>query len=486
MDPLWGRAMSRELFRGGALRPMRPGEVMRLVEQGPLCLEHFSQITLPFDGAPALIFGWVGANSLAKTWTRLKLIGPKCWALILSTLLSAPALAVNTVQPLNGCTFYKSRLLPKFPGCAEFSAVLGRNGCRKVKGICPACITYPGDDLQMWLPDYFIEITKHAGGSIFTESADSAALRTHLAIGQKWWEASTKVPLVPSASRGSQSSSSADSFWHARILTVPYGAEANTYLPLSPSKGTGLPTCFSALSEFLPAQWNFNLADGPFAVAWAPVGAPMCLSIVGGAAAASADEAKRQVGMVAGGIGTMRNLPADTSCANPVGVQEALAKDAQPSADTLSPLSGDLSKLCMGTWGNLIPRTGWILSDDPYMSALAAAYKFQSLAGDMHLNPALKLQSDDKWQIVYPPRFASGCFHPGSPLASLPGSDGDDVVTRTKDEVELGGVRKAHTYVIAVWRRRHSCEEPGAGAWDAAYKVNVAKNKALCQTVGSF
>ncbi len=114
-------------------------------------------------------------------------------------VMEAPvALAFRTAQPLNGCTFYKNRLIPRFASCAEFSVVLHRNHCENRKYPLPP---YPGDDLQMWLPDYFIEITKHAGASVFAESADAAALKAQLAIGQKWWEASTKVPMFAGASR---------------------------------------------------------------------------------------------------------------------------------------------------------------------------------------------------------------------------------------------------------------------------------------------
>ena len=420
---------------------------------------------------------------MSQAKTRQNLI-----AALIAIFIAAPALALSAVEPLNGCTYYKPRLLPGFRGCAEFSAVRGRQGCHKVKGVCPNCVRYLGDDVQMWLPDYFIEVTRHVGRSIFAESLDSGALAAQLALGVKWWELSTHAPVLPGASNGMQSPHAASSFWHARILTVPYGAEVSNFPPLSSSKGSGLPICFSALSEFLPAQWNFNVADAPYAIAWAQVGAPLCLSIVGGAVAAGAGEAKRRVRKIAGGVGSMPTGPVDSSCANPVGAAEAMVKDAQPSADTLAPLSGDLTALCMGTWGNLVPRTGWIGSDDPYMSALAAAYKFQSLAGDMHLNASLKLLADDKWQIVYPPRPGSACFRPGSPLADIVGMGGDDPVARASDEITPAGSLKGHTYVLAVWRRRNSCEEPleAVGGWTAVYQANFVKNQGLCQAVPSL
>lgn len=386
-------------------------------------------------------------------------------------------------MPLSGCSFLKPQRLSSFSSCAEFSAVRGRSGCRKVKGLCPACVTYAGDDVAMWLPDYFIEITPHTGKSLFTESPDGAGLAAQLQLGARWWESATKAPLTP-ASMGSVSPSAASSFWQARILTIPYGAQVTSFPPLAASKGTGLPVCYAALSEFLAAQWNYNLADGPYALAWAPVGAGLCLNIAGAGVAGGLAEAKRVLTPLRG-ASSSASLPVDLTCASPVPAEEAIAKNALPAADTMSPLT-DPQKLCMGSWGNLIPRTGWISSEDPYMAALTAAYKFQSLAADSHINPDLKRRSDDKWQIVYPPRANSRCFHPGSPVDALAVA-GDDPVSRSRDEMTTGSVRKG-VYVIAVWRRRHTCEEPleAVGGWTTTYRANLAKNEALCAAVPSL
>lgn len=398
----------------------------------------------------------------------------------------------SLTTPFNGCTFYKPRLAlesfagaTEFGGCASFSAVLGRNGCTKVKGICPACVTYQGDHLQMWLPDYFIEVTKHTGRSVFAESFDSKILAFHLGLATKWWSAATKSIVNPVVSNGSQSDFERESFWQARILTVPYGSIASNYYPLSPAKGNGLPFCFSAISEFMPAQWSYNLSDSPYALALAPIGAPLCLSIAGSAAVGAVSEAKANLGAVAGGAGFVPNNPAQ--CANPVGAKEGLAKNAFPSSDVFTPFkTGDLTKLCMGSWGNLIPRTGWIATEDPHMSAMLAAYKFMSLAGDFHLNSDLKLKNDDKWQIVYPPRLGGKCFTPGSPLKDFPPA-AEDFISQITDEIDPSSALKNHTYIIAVWRKRESCEEPlqYIRGWSASYKANYAKNLIICQTMWS-
>ena len=394
--------------------------------------------------------------------------------------------------PFNACSFYTTRLVvPSFgagapwAGCAQFSAVRGRQACTKIKGVCPACVKYQGDHVQMWLPDYFIELTKHIGQSSFALSPDGTLLAKHLKIGLAWWNTSN-LPLgsfSPLLSNGSQTTSGKDSFWHARILTVPYGGQFNSYSPVAAGLGSGMPGCFLGLSEFLPAQWNTNLSDGPFAHAWSPIGAPLCLSIVGGGILGGLAEAKAAVGTLGASSGG-GNFETQ-SCASPVGVKEGFAKNSMGTSDALSPL-GDITKLCMGTWGNLLPRTGWITSEDPHMSAMLAAYKFMSLVGDFHLNAAAKLRFDDKWQIVYPPRDpASTCFTPGSPLKDLPLPSADNVFERGLEEMKIAGNLKNHTYVIAVWRKRDSCEEPLSliGGWNVSYKAQLAKNTFACKGV---
>jgi hypothetical protein len=354
--------------------------------------------------------------------------------------------------------------------------------------VCPFCVVYSGDDVQMWVPDYFIEVTRHVGRSVFAESVDTLSLQGHLKLATKWWESSTLAPALGIFSNGMGSPSARESFWHARILTIPYASWVNNYPPLSAGKGVGLPTCYSALSEFMPAQWNYNLADGPYAAAWAPVGVPACLSVVGASAMGALQETRAKVSQVAGGAPKLPNLPIDPTCANPMGGAEAFAKNALPSSDALAPLQGEVAnKLCMGSWGNLLPRTGWVLSEDPHMSAMIAAYKFMSAAGDFHLSPHLKLQPDDQWQIVYPPQWGGKCFTPGSPLKDLPPA-AEDPVSRAKDELTPFGTLKDNTYVIAVWRKRSSCEEPlqWIGGWDADFKVNYLKNQGICQAAGAL
>lgn len=402
--------------------------------------------------------------------------------------------AFGGAEPLSSCSFYKPNLLPLTfasgvpnTGCAEFSAVLGRRGCKKIKGTCPFCVKYPGDHVQMWLPDYFIEVTKHIGKSLFTSLPTGSLLATQLSLAQFWASTTLLAPTTSALSNGTHSESGSSSFWHARIITVPYGLEVNNYPPLRAPSGTGFPHCYSAISEFYTAQWQLNLSDSPFALAWMPIGLSLCNNPGVNLATELFGQAKKNISsLTSTDLGTGGGfIPSSFQCALPVGAKEGTFKNTLPTSDALSPLRSP-QKLCMGSWGNLLPRTGMISTDDPLMSALIAAYKFQSLAADFNLNAALKMVADDKWQIVYPPRHPATCFSPGSSL-TLP-LQMDDPLTRAKDELSFDQKLKDHTYVIAVWRRRESCEEPLSqiDGWNKSYKANFIKNKTACQTLGLF
>ena len=394
----------------------------------------------------------------------------KEYALAALLLCSAKALAFQTTIPFHGCTFYRADLLKDFERCADFSVKRGRSRCKKTKGSPPLMTTYPGDHVQMWLPDYFIEVTKHAGKSLFATSTDGLALKAQL-------ESSSQNYVK----NGAYSSSGGDNFWHARILGVPYGSVANSFAPVPTSVENAVPGCFRGVSEFYNDQWNLNRVDAPYAAAFAPLGLEACLSLKG--APLMTPEVKGSLDKIKGISGVSSSM-AGVPCAVPLSQSQMTALNALPTAEP-SRTASDLSRLCMGTWGNLIPRTGWIPTDDLSMSALIAAFKFQSLAADLQISPDLAPRSDDKWQIVFPKQigFESGsCFRPGS-LSFTPSAD----LGREGFEFEQGGLKKNHTYVIAVWRRRDTCEEPlPFEAHRGAYRAHFAKNKALCYSVGSL
>ena len=393
------------------------------------------------------------------------------------------------VSPFNACTFTAPPFaLQSFAGgtplagCASWSAIRGRNGCVKTKGPCPLCVTYLGDHLQMWLPEFFIEVTTAPGESLFTLSGDGALLSKHLALGMSWWKTSTKS-VVPLASRSMPDVMSQSTLWHARILVMPYANMMGSFYPLPGVSGTEAPTCYAGLSEFIPSQWTYNLADVPYALAWAPLGAGLCNMPAGATVMGGLEAAKGAVGSVSagksfeGGSGEV--------CARPISVAEAQTKNIRPSSDALAPLTMGpaeiSSKLCMGSWGNLLPRTGWAVTADPFLSAMQSAYRFTSAAADFNLNDNWKLQDSDKWQVVFPMSAPATCFKPGAPFPFLAPAPLENGAQRLSHELSVLSQRKG-TYVIAVWRKRETCEEPleTVGGWSAAHKVHLGKNAGIC------
>lgn len=394
--------------------------------------------------------------------------------------LAQTAFAASVSMPVNGCTSYAPRLLSFFDGCAEFSAVTGRAGCTKVKGICPACVTYEGDHLQMWLPDFLVEVTQAFGRSMFAEASTGVALNAHLKAATAW--ATSSSGQAPFLSNGVGLNTSHSSFWHVRVLPVPFGSLANTYPPLSTSKGVGLPTCYSAVSELAYGQWTYGLSDMPVAAAIASIAIPVCYTGIG-AAVASLGQTGAAVASSMTGVGdegTASGFP--SGCALPVPAKLGLAKNTSPSSDAWNP-----AKLCIGTLGGLIPRTGLVPADDPFKAALTAGVKFASLTSD-HFGDSSTggWNITDKWQLVYPPSPHGYCFRPGdfNQAWEVPAGVLEDPSTRIADNATGTGGR-AQVYVFAVWRKRTSCEEPlnvvsAGAAWQADYQLNKAKNLALC------
>jgi hypothetical protein len=339
----------------------------------------------------------------------------------------------------------------------------------------------------MWLPEFFIEVTTAPGESVFTVAADGLLLKKHLALGNIHWKASTLSPYQPLA-RSQSDPVSNSMFWHARILVMPYANLMGSFSPLPGITGTEAPTCFAGLSEFIPRQWAYNLVDAPYAMAWAPVGSALCNTPQGAGLLGGIEAAKGAVSSI--GLGKSFGGGQGEVCARPVGLAEASAKMLRPTSDALAPLTMGpqeiSSKLCMGSWGNLLPRSGWAVTGDPLLSAMQAAYRFTSVSADFNLNDNWKLRSDDKWQIVFPTSFPGKCFKPGAQFPILAPAPTEDFMQRHENELNPFSKRKG-TYVIAVWRKRETCEEPleTVGGWSAAHKLHLAKNSALCSAMNA-
>lgn len=399
--------------------------------------------------------------------------------------VTSSALADFSV-PLHACTMYSSRLKSQFDSCADFSVVNGRSNCTKTKGECPYCVKYPGDHFRMWLPDYLVEVTPHVGRSMFAEATAGAALNLHLKAATAWWDKT--MPSTPLTSSGASSEVSHSSFWHVRILPVPFGKEVNTFTPLPSSRGTGIPTCYSAVSELIPHQWAHGTVDLSIALAQTALAVPACLHPLGAGLAATQQAAAAELPSVGNIVSSVSGVDIDgfpSGCARPVAELEAKARNFAAGADAWNP-----AKLCIGTLGPLLSRTGTVAADDPFKAALTAGVKFASLSSDFFGDTTTGgWQLSDKWQLIYPPSLHNYCFRPGqfSQLKELPFGVNEDGAVRVKDNLNMSGAKanvKSNTYVFAVWRRRETCEEPMI--WRASYNINKGKNSAICSASSIF
>ena len=398
--------------------------------------------------------------------------------LLMTIGITLSATVVSAKVPVHSCTFYHSVWKPFFMGCAE--PKIHRRTCTIVKGPCPACIKYQGDRGSMFLPDYLIEVTEHYGDSIFKHT--SPGMKSHLDLAKSYYESKTMGVAHKSLDKGGRSPFSNSYFWHARMLVVPYGPGALTYMSLRPGGGP-LPICFSGISEFFFDQWHLGISDGPFAAAWAPVGIPMCLSDAGAAAnaavATAIANAKSWGGSLMGSIGAGGSFPMpglQQGCAYPVNAKAGLGMNLNPSSDALS-----FPKLCMGSLGNLVPREGTITTEDRFRSAVMAAWKFASLVKDFHPSSMAGIEFDYKWQLVYPQTSHGHCFRPGT-LEDFPTGP----VEFGRDLVAPPGSEKTNTYVFAIWRKREThCMEPEVESvpWRKSIDLEHKALETACNTV---
>lgn len=391
-------------------------------------------------------------RSIAKA---MQFINLEKWLFCFLLLVASPSL---NASPIHGCTFYQDQFRPSFMGCA--APKIHRRTCKKVKGTCPLCVTYKGDRGSMYLPDFLIEVTEKWGDSMFEHA--SPAMKSHLELAKSYFSSKT-IPFPPpmvGTEKGGESPEGESYFWHARILATPYN-EPLIYPSLSPP-GSPLPICFGGISEFFFDQWHLGLMDLPFAMALAPVGIPLCWSTSGaaanGALSTALANAREWGGSALGSAGKAIDfdMPAlQQGCAYPVGAKIGLGLNLNPSSDALNPL-----KLCMGSLGNLLPREGMITSSDRFRSAVMAAWRFASLVKTLHPMSMAGMDSDYKWQLVYPRSTHSHCFRPGT-LEDFP--TGPVEFGRSLAAFTDLSSAKTNTYVFAIWRKRSThCMEPEA------------------------
>lgn len=389
-----------------------------------------------------------------------------------------PYLSVSSMPgPVNACTFYKGTHAPHFMGCAE--PRIFRSACWKEKILT----RYRGDRSAMYLPDILIEVTPTFGKSMFEHMAPT--LKSHLADAARNYQSKTPFPPVMDDNKG-EVATGLSRQWHVRILPVPYGGVTLTYPSVKAGGGAvPYPYCFTGISEYIHHQWYLGKTDLPFAMAWAPIGLPVCdggavSSAYAVAAAAAQQAAKTAANNILPGMADspITKIFESAACAYGVSEKWSMARNLMPGSDALSFL-----KLCMsakGTLfplGGLLPREAEVDATDRYQSAVSAAWKFASLVKDNYPGALAGIQFDDKWQLVYPKSSRSHCFRPGA-ISDIYGGPFE----LRKPEAGAS-IAEAEAYVFAIWRDRStSCQEPfgEADLWKASVTAEHAVIAASC------
>ena len=375
------------------------------------------------------------------------------------------AIAGKGWGPVTGCTFYEE-LRQHLKSCVEPQI----SKCSRKVCVGPFCISYPGKSGYAYRPLYLIEVTTRWGKSLFAEAY--CTLNEHLKFARKWYKKRSPLPQLPSYERdnsGGGSSTAKSYFWHARTLPVPFAAEAFAYpdLPPMPGFSSAFPSCYYGISEFVVDQWQRGSADAPFAAALAEIAVRKC-SLPGTSIANSwwnveSKKASSDAKMVGK---TIEHIIPDyvpkLGCAYPVPAWLLLAQNLLRSSDAISS-----EKMCMGEMGGLLPRQGLIVNENVFRSAVMAAWKFASLSKDAFIDRIGGIETDDKWQLVYPLTNMRGCYRPGNALTDWP-MPGPNEKDRPRSENGL-------TYVFAIWRKQEtSCFPPLIGeAWEFSMKKTI-------------
>ncbi len=93
-------------------------------------------------------------------------------------------------------------------------------------------VSYPGVNVQMWLPDYFIEVTKYTGLSMFARPHNSleVELLAHLTLANIYF---SSVERSASALTDGPSDDGLHqmTYWQVRVAQVPFAKETMNYSP---------------------------------------------------------------------------------------------------------------------------------------------------------------------------------------------------------------------------------------------------------------
>ena len=397
--------------------------------------------------------------------------------LFLTIFLSASS--VNAA-PFHACTFLKERLLASsWPGglgtgCANLQVTYG--ACTKYHCTPLGCFAYDGTLVTGFLPDYIIEVTPYFGRSSFTDNLvtdpDGYLMSSQLKSAVATWDFLYRSPPSPPGTAlqngyDETQEDNAQVYHHsyfARMLPTPNENLIWKFQDMADPVGkaiVGAITGFSGISEFDPQTWNDSLLDPDKKISTPLIPATDLVCHGMASAAQGAIQTAKQI---------IANLPVPSYnppssgevIAMPVTPAGAAYANLKPDSDAMS-FMGDISRMCMGKLGPLLPRSGHSTTAERYSASQIAAWRIASLTYDHFSAPfgthAGGVMSDDKWQILWPPVLptSTACFAPGGlntptltvnplfePLTHIPQRAGID------------------TIVIGVWRKRSSCEEP----WD--------------------
>lgn len=436
-------------------------------------------------------------------------------------LISLGAYSGVLPDPVNGCTFYKHPFSKSFDDCAQFNVIEG--GCTKTKCAGFACFTYSANLASMYIPDFLIEVTNGFGESLYTEKdlnpIIGITLKEHLNSAKKYWKASDPLSIgnialpsgisdIADSLRSGDTMGQGDQFQQVRILTIP-GAAAVTVYPSDIyrrwfSSSAGIPVCFEAISEFFPHQWRDNLVDGAYSMTTIPVSYPLCSTLIGSAGVGASAALNSAMNEITGLTLSGPNLPISAQCSYPTNVKSIATSMLSPRSDAWAPLKNP-ANFCIGSYGELFPRTGTSLTDDPHSASLIAAIRFASLSGDTYLSHKFKVNLNDKIQQVYPrpselPLFGAlnvaSCSKPRNPLEGLasitnPMSAVDTLRKSTSSALQtsdlIPGIKRG-SYIYAVWKKRTSCEEPWItrAILKQAYEFQKTLHTNKCQLMGNL
>lgn len=405
-------------------------------------------------------------------------------------------------EPINVCKFFSSPFMgdswESSSSCSEFFSAgsITPGGCQYSE-IPPI----RGTKTVFWFPYAFVEVTQQIGESLFADSADAAIPKAHLQLAKHWYQAaivseaptilkpfaSSLAPLSTFSMVSNGTTNASTHFrrnlntWYVRMLPIPYATLAagngglGDFKPYGSVRGnlSVAPGCFDGISEFSPGEWVWGNDDALLATAYAPFAFPACMIGAGVPAAVVSQAASVAKNVVISQVGNF-DIPQVTpsslgaECDRPKAPHEGLIRNFQPGSDALNPL-----KLCMGSLGPLLPRSGKISGVGRYRTAEIAAIKFMSMLGDSLGNYQFHLKDDDKFQLVYPDNTMTSCFNPGRLT---------EITRLVAQEEKKSG---QDVYVFAVWRRHENCLNPIAYN-SATIKLNLTSmlkiRKVFCQS----